>query len=141
MPQNRFPFALMIATLAALLLGMWLTLSGLALSFFGVIPSGAGWIGILARFSFGPDVYASLQIHTQAWLRIVVGTAFAGGTTGLWLRQRWAPRSIILLSALAITFSGLSLLLVPLILICLALPSTRGRIQPELETHASQVSA
>ena len=141
MPGNRFPLALLIATIAAFTLGMWLTLSGLALRFFGVIPSGAGWIGLLDRFSFGPDVYSNLQIQSQAWLRIVVGTAFAGGMAGLWLRQRWALRSIILLSAFALTFSGLALVLVPLILICLVLPSTRSRIQPALETHASQVSA
>lgn len=141
MPSTRTPLPLLVATVLALVLGLWLAMSGLALRMFGMIPAGAGWLGVLARFSFGPDLYRALTLDTQAWLRIVVGTAFAGAVSGLWLRQRWALRSTLLLCALAVTFSGIALILVPLILLCLALPSSRGRIQPTLETHASQVSA
>lgn len=141
MQGTRIPLALLVASVVAFVLGIWLALSGLVLRFFGALPSGAGIIGILADTSFGPDFYANIAVETQAWLRIVVGTAFAGGVAGLWLRQAWAFRSTLLLCALAATFSGLALIAVPLILICLAAPSTRSRIQPALGSNASQVSA
>jgi len=141
MQRTRVSFALLVATLLASVLGSWLALTGLALRFFGAIPAGPGWIGILARLAFGPDLYSGLPVDTQAWLRIVVGTALAGGMTGLWLRQGWAFRSTLLLSVIALPFSGPSLIAVPLLFACLSLPSTRRRIQPALETNASQVSA
>jgi hypothetical protein len=141
MQETRLPLALLFASLSAFVLGIWLALTGLTLRFFGAIPSDTGFFGILASTSFGPNFYSSISIETQAWLRIVVGTGFAGGVAGLWLRQAWAFRGTLTLCALAATFFGLSSIAVPLILVCLAVPSTRSRIQPALEANARQVSA
>lgn len=141
MQRTRIPLPLLLATLVAFILGTWLTLSGLAMRLFGSVPANGGWLGILGRLSFGPELYAALRVETQAWLHIVVGSALSGAVTGLWLRQRWALRSTVLLCALGATFSGLAWIAVPVILICLAFPSSKSRVQPILESNASPVSA
>jgi hypothetical protein len=141
MQRTRVPLPLLFATLVAFILGTWLALSGLAMRLFGSVPVDGGWIGILGRLSFGPELYAAVRTDTQAWLRIVVGSALSGAVTGLWLRQRWALPSTVLLCALGATFSSLAWIAAPMILVCLAFPSSQNRVRPIIETNASPVSA
>ncbi len=138
--KSRRPAGLWIITLAGFILGTWLGLSGLFLRVFGETAA-KDPIPLIATLSFGPELLNRLSVSTQGWLRLVIGCALAGAVMGLWLRQSWAVRSTQFLAVLSLLFLGVALITAPLILICLALPSTLRWFQPAIEPDASSLPA
>jgi hypothetical protein len=138
--KSRHSAGLWIITMAGFVLGAWLGISGLWLRVFGEGAVQAP-IPLIATLSFGPNLLDWISTSTQGWMRIVIGCGLAGAVIGLWLRQPWSIRSTRFLVGLSFIFLGVALVAAPLILLCLALPSTLSSFQPVEPPDVSRVSS
>ncbi len=103
----------------AVILGLWISWDGLYARMFNhyAFPN-ALWLRLLDHWGIEP-----LEL---AWPLIVVGTSWFGALAGLWLRQAWSPRAVIILALLSTFYLWGGTFLALIILVASSLPAARN---------------
>lgn len=113
---------LALLTFIGLALAVWLILYGLQLRFFGTFISRSGLLSLIsppqAFVTWVGWISARVAHAEMGWPLVVVGCSLLGSIAGLWLRQRWAPRSLLIFSiASFITMHWMNVLSILLLLL------------------------
>jgi hypothetical protein len=112
---------LYLITITGSALAAWLVFYGLQLRFFGSFVSFKGalaWLTPPLAFISGVGgLSAGVSAADLGWPLLVVGSSLMGAIAGLWLRQKWASRSLLFFStASIITFHWMNCLSILLLL-------------------------
>lgn len=112
--MKKTPLTLVLLTLIGLALAVWMIAYGLHLRFFGTFIDQRGLLGLLsppnAFLAWVGWISARISHSELGWPLLVVGCSLLGSIAGLWLRQGWAPRSLLIFSAASlITFHWMNL--------------------------------
>lgn len=119
----------LVLTVAASLLGIGLSLVGLHLRVFGLLPALPPWLGpydaVPRALGLGPAALA--------WPSLVIGLTWFGALAGLWLRLPWGRATTLLLSLVSALAVGAGTLLAAIVVVCLFLWEPVGTRQPSGE--------
>lgn len=133
MDDHKPPITLRLLTLSSFLLGIYLTINGLAIRLFGwdpiVMLPGTSWLDPFHLFSNGFDQWIILTPGALAWPMIVLGAGLSGAIWGIWLHRKWGYGAAILINVLSLMFIGPATLLALCNLVCIAVPATRAWVQ------------
>lgn len=104
-------------TAAASLLGVGLSLTGLHIRVFGLLPVLPPWLG---PYDAIPQALG-LAPAALAWPSLVVGLTWFGAVAGLWLRLPWGRPMTVLLSVASALALGAGTVLAAVVVVCLFL--------------------
>ena len=137
--KMKTPLTLAILTIMGLALAAWMILYGLQLRFFGTFIDQNGLLSIISP----PNAFKAwvgwisikVSFSDLGWPLLVVGCSLLGSIAGLWLRQSWAPRSLLIFSAASlITFHWMNLLSI-LLLVLAGNKAMQQSMIPDPATH------
>lgn len=116
--MSRPPWLTYIITIVAIILALWMTWDALFGRLFNqfAFPN-ALWIRILDA--------QGIDALDLAWPILVVGTSWLGALAGLWLKQSWSVRALMILAALSLFYLWGGTLLALIVLIASGMPATR----------------
>jgi hypothetical protein len=106
-------------------LGVWLALGGLWLRLFGEPLASAGFFGIWRTL---PE-FLGAPASALGWPMIVVGTAWLGALTGLWMRLGWSKRVAWALALASLFHLGAGTFVAVVAAGCLADPRLRAWLE------------
>jgi len=125
MPVRPALWTRLLLSVAGIVLGLGLSLTGLHIRLFGSLPALPAWLGpwdvIPKALGITPGVLA--------WPVLVVGLTWFGAVAGLWLRLPWGRATTLLLSAVSALALGAGTVLAAVVVVCLFLwePLGSGR--------------
>jgi hypothetical protein len=119
---NQPSRTLSLLTILGITLAIWLILYGLQLRFFGGFVSLYDALNLftppIAFVTWVGWLSAKVSMAALGWPLLVVGCSLLGSLAGLWLHQRWAPRSLLFFSAASlITFHWMNILSILLLIL------------------------
>lgn len=123
--QPRAPLTLILLTILAGPLGVWLALGGLWLRLFGEPLASEGLFGIWRSL---PE-FLGVAPSAFGWPMIVVGTAWLGALTGLWMRLGWSKRVAWALALASLLHLGAGTVVAVVAAGCLADPRLRSWLE------------
>lgn len=133
MDDRKPPITLRLLTLSSFILGIYLTVNGLALRLFGwdpiVMLPGTSWLDPFHLFTKGFEKWVFLSPEALAWPAVVLGAGLSGAIWGIWLHKRWGYGTAILINVVSLMFAGPATLFALCNLACIAAPATRAWVQ------------
>ncbi len=128
--MRRLPLSLVLLTIFAAILGIWMTFEGLFIRLFGdylpFLSLLGSWIRINeALMNTSTPLGIRLEPQTFAWPLIAVGLSWTGALSALWLKLEWGYKVTNFVAALSLLTIGYGSILAALVLVCLHVTPTR----------------
>lgn len=118
-----------LLTIAAAVLGVGLSLTGLHIRLFEFPPALPSWLG---PWDVVPRALG-LQATALGWPLLVIGLTWFGAVAGLWLRLSWGKPVTLILSAISALALGAGTALAAVVVACMVLWRPVDAGQPSLE--------
>ncbi len=107
----------LLLTLAAAVLGVGLSLTGLHIRLFGFSPALPRWLG---PWDVVPRALG-LEPTALGWVLLVIGLTWFGAVAGLWLRLSWGKPVTLILSVASALALGAGTALAAVVVVCMVL--------------------
>lgn len=141
-PLRRPPLSLLLLTLVGVLLSGWMMFDGLYIRMFGQFLHDPPLFNLWTRIISSDAAVSKLEVlrvepQDFAWPLLVLGIAWIGTLSALWLRLSWGFRLATMICLLSLLTLNLGTVFVLAALICLRASPTQSWLEALEESNAA----